>query len=181
MKKTNLFKQSVYELKSTKTIVFTAMLIAVYIIVYMFATIRINEFLQVRFQSSILAIIGYMFGPVVSGIAGAVADILKLFIIPSGQIIIGLTISEILRGVLYGVCFYKSKITFSRVLIAVTISVFIINVLMNTFWLSTYYGTNFWAILTTRFTKELILYPIKLCIYYVVLKAFSRIKILNIE
>ncbi len=177
MKKENIFKQSAQELKSTKSIVVTAMLIAIYIIVYVFGTIRISEVLEVRFQGSILGIIGYMFGPVVGGISGGTADLLKLIIRPSGGIIIGFTISEILRGILYGCCFYKSKITFTRVLIAVTISTFVINMLLNTFWLSQYFGSSFIGLLSGRFVKELIMYPIQIVIYYTVLKTFSSVKI----
>lgn len=179
MKKENIFKQSAKELKNTKVLVMTAMLIAIYIILYVFCSIRVSESLEIRFQSAVLGIIGYLFGPVVGGISGGVGDILKLAIKPTGSIIIGMTISEVLRGVLYGVCFYKSKVTFLRVLITVTISSVVINMLLNTFWLSSYLGTSFLGLFSVRAVKELIMLPIQVAIYYTLLKTFTKVKILD--
>lgn len=180
MKKENIFKQSASELKKTKTIVITAMLIAVYIILYVFFSIKITDFLEIRFQSVILSLIGYLFGPVVGALSGGSADLLKLALKSSGGIIIGLTISEVLRGILYGICFYKAKITFKRVFIAVTISTILINMVLNTYWLSSYLGSSFMAFFSTRAIKELVMWPIEILIFYTVLKAFSKNKILNI-
>lgn len=179
MKKNNMFKQSLLELKKTKCLAITAMLIALYIIVYVFFSVRITDFLEIRFQGVFLALVGHLFGPVVGAIAGGVGDLLKLTLKSTGGIIIGLTLSEILRGILYGICFYKSKITFKRVFIAVTIGTLFINMVLNTYWLSSYLGSDFFAFFSARAIKELILWPIQICIYYVVLKAFSKNKVLN--
>ena len=50
-----------------------------------------------------------LFGPVVGGIMGGVADIIKYLLKPTGPFFFGFTFNAILGAVIYGVMLYKSR------------------------------------------------------------------------
>ena len=66
----NLFQQSAKELKNPKSLVTTAMLIAIGVVLSAYATIRFTPDFQVSFGFLASGMIAQLFGPVVNAMAG---------------------------------------------------------------------------------------------------------------
>ena len=73
------FTDSAKELKKLKTIVFTALLIAIGIVLGQFS-IQITQSMKIGISFIATQLTAMLFGPVVGGIMGGVTDILKFII-----------------------------------------------------------------------------------------------------
>lgn len=89
---------------------------------------------------------------------------------PTGPFFLGFTLNEIVLGFLYGMFFYKKKITLKRVILARICVTILINLLMNSLWLSMMYGDTFFAYVSVRLLKNIVMLPIDITILYFVLK-----------
>ncbi|MGO5051895.1 folate family ECF transporter S component [Lachnospiraceae bacterium LCP25S3_G4] len=171
------FVDSWHELKSTKTLVVTAMLMAVAIVLG-FYTLVLSEYLKVGFSFIANELAGMMFGPVVGGIMAGAADIIKFLIKPTGPFFFGFTFDAILAGVIYGMFLYKRPISFKRIFLANLTVCVVVNMLLATYWISMLYGTPFVALFPVRALKQLIMLPVETGMYYIVAKALQKTKIL---
>lgn len=164
-----LVKESAKEMKKVSSLCGASLLTALNTAVEQF-TIILSDFLQIGFSSVMAGVCGFYYGPVLSAFAGGCADIIKYLIHPVGAFFPGFTLSEIVLGFLYGVCFYKKEITLKRVIFARICNTIIINLLMTSLWLSMMYGKTFWAYLSLRLVKNIVLLPIDIAILYFILK-----------
>ena len=174
------FKDSYAELKKLKTIVITALLIAVGIILGQFS-IQLTETTKVGISFIATQMTANLFGPVVGGIMGGVADILKFIIKPTGPFLIGYTISAILGPVIYGIMLYKKPIRFWRIFLSKTIVAIFINLLLGTFWSYHYFGAAFWAAIPAKLLQQVIQVPVQSIIYYFVMVALKKAKVFQLR
>ena len=149
------FADSFEELKNLRTIVVTALLIA------------------------IAVVLGFFSGPVVGGIMGGVADIIKYLLKPTGPFFFGFTFNAILGAVIYGVMLYKKPISFKRILASKIVVAIVVNVFLNTYWLSMLYGNAFMAILPPRLIKQIIMVPIQSIMLYAVVEVLAKAKVFS--
>jgi ECF transporter S component (folate family) len=86
--------------------------------------------LGLSFTYLFFALICMIYGPTVGFIIGIFSDILGFFLTGSngGAFNLGYTLQAALTGFIYGICLYRTKLTFSKVLL----SRFLVNLLMNT-------------------------------------------------
>lgn len=123
-------------------------------------------------------LLGKYFGPVWGGIGAGIADVLNAAIFGvNGGFFIGFTISAITAGVIYGFFFYQQPIQIWRIIVATLLVTVVVNVFMNTLWVSMMYGANFYASLSQRIIKELIVPWIQMIIIWLVLNATKNVKI----
>ena len=115
------------KLRNTKTLALAAMLTAIGIILSFFK-IPVNQLITIGFGSLPLSVSGMLLGPAVSGVVGALMDIGGYLVKPTGPFFPGFTISGIVSGIIYGLMFYKKKITFTRVLGAQVILTIVVNI-----------------------------------------------------
>lgn len=98
--------------KTTSMIVQTALLVAVAVVVHLFAfiiPIAGMPMMRISFAGPFIKIPGLLFGPVAGGISGGLVDILGFLLKPMGGYIPGLTISAILAGALPALIWPKVK------------------------------------------------------------------------
>ena len=162
------------EMSKLRTITLIAMLLAVSVVLSFF-TIQVSESLRLGLGYLITATMGMLFGPVTAGIAAGVGDIVKYLIKPSGAFFPGLTITAILGGVLYGMVFYHSRVTLVRAIVAKTLTNVLLNILLNTFWLSIMMGKGFWALVPSRVIKNIALLPVEILLLYSVLRIVTGV------
>ena len=170
------FRESYQELKKLKTIVITALLIAVGIILGQFS-VQLTETTKIGISFIATQMTANLFGPVVGGIMGGVADILKFINKPTGGFLIGYTISAILGPMIYGVMLYKKPISFWRIFLSKTVVAILINLLLGTFWSYHYFGAAFWAAIPAKLLQQVIQVPIQSVIYYFVMVALKKAKV----
>ena len=169
-----ILPDSFREMSKLRTITLIAMLLAVSVVLSFF-TIQVSESLRLGLGYLITATMGMLFGPVTAGIAAGVGDIVKYLIKPSGAFFPGLTITAILGGVLYGMVFYHSRVTLVRAIVAKTLTNVLLNILLNTFWLSIMMGKGFWALVPSRVIKNIALLPVEILLLYSVLRIVTGI------
>ena len=174
-----MFKKSFLKLKSPLTISTAAMMIAVYVAFY---AIKLPIALESRMSLTFLPLMlaAYLLGPVPAMIVGAVGDILSFVFFPNGQYFPGFTLSAMLSGVIYGLLLYrKSGDIRGRVIAAVALVVFFVNMCINTLWLSIMYKKAFIVFLGTRILLNLIEVPVMILLGIIILDVTKKTGIIK--
>lgn len=161
------------KLKDVRTLTITAMLVAVAVILGFFK-IPITSFIEIRFSELPIALAGALFGPGIGALVGILADIGGFIVKPTGSFFPGFTISAAVAGIIFGKIFYQKELGIKRILIAQFLYTVIISLVLNSINLAILYGNTFWALLTVRFTKEVVMYPINVILLALVLKPLSK-------
>ena len=176
---TAIFKASYKELKSIRCITIIAMLGAVSIVLGSLV-FMVGDFLKVGFNFLPNEFVYYLFGPVVGVVYGAALDILTFIVRPTGPFFFGFTLSAIITGLIYGAILYKRPLSMRRILLANLVQLVVINLLLNTYWLTMLYGYNFIAILPVRALKALIMLPVETIMLYMVIKGVEASGIIQL-
>lgn len=111
---------------------------------------------------------------------GGIADLIKYLVHPTGPFFPGFTISGMASGFLYGLVLYKKPLSLKRVILANGLVTLIVNVCMNTYWLTLLYGSAFFAILPARMVKEVIMLPISVILFYTVARMLTKAQIFTV-
>ena len=173
------FQDSWNNLKNLKVLVATAMYLAAAVILGFLFTIQLTDFIKIGFSSIPNELTALFFGPVVGGIMGGTADILKFIVKPTGAYFFGFTLNAIIGPMIYGVILYHKPFSFWRIFIAKLIVALVVNLLLGTYWLSILYGKGFLALLPARFIKQVITVPIDSILFYFVAKGLIRTRVLE--
>nr|WP_317283085.1 folate family ECF transporter S component [uncultured Sellimonas sp.] len=169
-----MFRESLEELKDSRTLVVVAMLLASAVVLMIFGTVQLTEFLKVGFSFLPNELAAMLFGPAVGGIVAGTADILKYLAKPVGAFFPGFTISAILGGMIYGIILYKKPLSVKRIIAAKVIVALFINSFLNTAWLMLMYGNSFFAMLPVRILKQILMVPLETILFYLVVKTLSK-------
>ena len=149
----------------TRRVVLLAVLIALQLVVARFA-ISLTIF-RISFGFIVTALMGWWFGPVWAGLAAVIGDLINSLIGVPGGYFPGFTLSAFLGAFIYGCYFYRQKITWWRVIAAVVTVVLIVNLGLNSWWVSIISHTPFGFHFTARAIGEaatLVIHPIILYI-----------------
>lgn len=142
----------------------------------------ITKTLRIGLGEVPLMLSGFLFGPVVGGMAGFVADMVGIIINPQGPPHIGFTISSMLWGIIPGLFvsnYEKLKkeanpYTGLNITLVVSLCILIISIGLNTFWLSRLYGRAFIVLLPERLLMALVNIPIQSLIITNLIKHLRR-------
>lgn len=135
--------------------------------------IQVSNILEISFASIMVGVCGFLYGPILTGIAGIVADIIKFITRSTGSFFPGFTLNEFLLGFIYGCFFYKKEITLKRVILARITIVILINLILTPIWLNILYGSSLLEI--PRIIKNIVLFPVDVTLLYIVLQTAKRI------
>ncbi|MCI2146455.1 MAG: folate family ECF transporter S component [Clostridiales bacterium] len=174
----NRFQASARMLRNTHALTAIAMLGALSIILGYFS-FQIGNVLKISFAFLPQEAAAFLFGPVATPIMGAVMDIINYLIKPTGPFFPGFTISAALTGLIAGLGLFRRPLSVKRTAVTLFINMVLVNVVLNTLWLSILYGQAYKVILPMRIVKELIMWPIQTALLFAMLKAVDRIGILG--
>ena len=163
------------KLKNVYVLTVCALLVAIATVLGFFKLVVVPELIEIRFAFMPIGMSGILFGPLVGGIVGALADVLGYLVKPTGPFFPGFTIATAISGVIYGVFLYRKKVTIPRVMLAQAVESVVVSLLLNSLNLSILYGNGFLAVLTPKIVKAIALYPFKTALLYLVLVAVPRI------
>lgn len=172
MKFTNSLRGSLRESRKLTSIVGCSMLATLNTIVSTFRIV-VSNMLEIGFSSLVVGVSGLYYGPILSGIAGFIADTLKYIVRPSGPYFPGFAINECLTGVIYGCFFYHQKVTLKRVILARFCVTFFINIILTSLWLYILYGNHLVA--SVRIIKNVVMFPLDCFLLYQTLKIAEKI------
>lgn len=171
-----LFKDSAQELRRVNTLVLTALLIAIGIVLGYYS-VQVTDNIKVGVSFVATQLTATLFGPVVGGIMGGVTDVLKYIIKPTGAFSILWTLNAVVGPMIYGMMLYKKKVTLWRIILSKAIVAIVVNLFMGSLWSSLLYGSAFWALLPAKLLQQAIQVPIQSLIFWVVVKALQKAKV----
>ncbi|MBR5467803.1 MAG: folate family ECF transporter S component [Firmicutes bacterium] len=166
-------RESAKGLKKVRVLTGSALLIAIDVIID-FARIVVSNIFEISFSFLAIAMAGMFYGPVVAAVVGAAADIIAYVIKPSGFFFPGFTLNMAVMGFIYGMFFYKKKITLKRVALAVLVESIVINLVLTPIWLNIMYGNELFAVV--RVVKTAVQYPANVALCYVVCKNLTAVR-----
>ena len=170
------FVDSSKELKNLSTLVLAALFIALGIVLGQFS-VQITQDVKVGVSFVATQLTATLFGPVVGGIMGGVADILKFIIKPTGAFSILWTLNAIVGPMIYGMMLYKKKFTLWRVILSKAVVAIVVNVLMSCTWSAILYGSAFLAVIPVKLVQQAIQVPVQSIIFYLFVKALQKAKV----
>lgn len=132
-----------------------------------------TPFVRITFGFLPIAIAGAFFGPWKAGLVGALDNLIGTAIIGTSIFFPGFTVSDFLTGYIFGWFLYQKEVRFPYVCIPFLVVMVLIHLGLNTLWLVLYYDKAASAIFVSRLIKNLICFPMEICLFMVV---YHRIK-----
>ena len=136
----NIFVRSLRELKSTRCLALTALLLAANLALdLMGLELRLPPDLKIGFGFLTNASVGMLFGPAVAMMAGVCTDLLGYFIgggFTMGGYFPGYTLTAIVAGLFWGLWLYPRRVSVWRAIGAKTCINVFCNIGLNTLWLT---------------------------------------------
>ena len=173
------WRDAAAELKSTKMLVVTALLVALRIALKP-AAIPLGPQLSIQTATLATALGAMIFGPVVAIPAAMISDTIGFMIWPTGDYFLPFMLTEIAGTLIYALFLYRAKVNPVRVMLARFCICFFVNVVLQQIiyaWYYTYIGNpdgakeSIMGILTvTRIFKNLAMFPIEAVVITLFLK-----------
>lgn len=117
---------------STRKLTMMAILIAMQIILSRLTAISLGQWLRISFGFLPAAMAGLLMGPVAAVLVAGVADVLGVLL--AGQaLIVGLTVTTVFDGLMYGLILWDKKVSVSRAACALLPMAIITSMFANTF------------------------------------------------
>jgi Protein of unknown function (DUF1393). len=149
-------------MKKNKLIVLSGLFIAINVILTRLVKPIDTQFLRVSFGFIANAFGGIILGPVLGGITSAISDIFGYFLFPSGGAFFpGFTLSAFAGAFIYGLVLRKNPGSIYRILVSVLLVTVVVDLGMNTAWLSILYKKAWTVLITARLIKSLIFMPVQ--------------------
>ncbi len=169
------FFQSLKSIKNVRTIVLTALLTAVGVVLELFTNFSLlGGALQLKFSFVPIAICGMILGPVPAMICAFLTDFLRATLFPSGAYLISLSFCQTVMGLIYGLFYYKRKITLKLITITT-----LTNFLITTFFLKSlalapiFYAGDFFLTLKLRLWYIALL-PVEIIVFRVLANPITK-------
>lgn len=144
---------------TTEMLVIMSFMIALCVVLSKLISINIS-FLRIGFGFLPIAILAILYGPLWAAVGYTLADIIGAILFPTGGFFPGFTVSAFLTGMIFGLVLYRKNITLVRALSASSLVCLLINLLLNTWWLTFILGKGFGVLIASRAVKELVAIPV---------------------
>ena len=178
------WRDAAAELKDTRMLVITALLVALRIALKPFA-IPVGPQMYIQTPMLATALGGMIFGPVVAIPAAIVSDTIGFIVHPTGEYFLPFVLTEIASTVIYALCLYRSKVSPTRVMLARFFICSLVNVVLQQLIYGWYYlfignpesaMSSVLGIMTvSRIFKNLFFFPIETVILTLFLKVLLPI------
>lgn len=173
------WKDAFSELKDTKMLVVTALMIALRIVLKPLA-IPLGPQLSIQTAMLATALGAMIYGPVVAIPAAIISDTVGFMIYPTGDYFLPFVLTEIASTLFYALFLYRAKVTPTRVMLSRFCICFFVNVVLQQFiyaWWYVYIGnpeeakeTVLGIMTLTRILKNVCMFPIESVVLTLFLK-----------
>lgn len=162
----------------TKKILIAAIMLASQIILSRFLSIK-TPFLTISFSFVPFILTAIILGYKYTILIGILSDLIGAILFPTGPYFIGFTISNALTGLVYGLLLYNKEFKLDksfiiRLIIATIIVNFLINGILNTYFVSITSKKAIKIFAPIRFIKQAIMTPIKIFTIILITKQFKN-------
>jgi ECF transporter S component (folate family) len=160
-----------------KRLVLAGLLLAVVIVFWLFQ-IPLLPTLRISFGFVPLVLGGWLLGPVWTGVIGIVGDILGMMLFPSGGAFFpGYTFNALLTGLIYGFFLFNRPVDRKlciRLALSLALMHLVVQLGLNTLWLSMQYKQAFIALLPPRVIANIVLFPIELAFMFLLMRFMEK-------
>lgn len=153
-------------MKNTRVLVFAGLLLAMQLVLTRYIVIQ-TDILRISFGFLPQSISSMMFGPFIGATIGAVEDLLGMAIAAKGAYFPGFTFSAMLTGAIYGFFLYKKPKSIFRIILAVLTVTLVVDLGLNTLWLTMITGKAAAVLLPSRLLKSAIMFPVQVSMIFV--------------
>lgn len=162
------FALSFKSIKTIRVIVFTSLFTAIGVVLELFTNFSLlGGAVQVKLSFIPIGICGVMFGPFPAMICAFLTDFLRATVFPTGAYIPTLSLCQAVMGLIYGVAFYRQKLTLSRFSITAVINFLIVTLTLKSLCLApVYYTGDFLLTLKLRLWYALLI-PVEIVAFKV--------------
>ena len=170
----NILENSRRELKNPRSLTAASLLVAIYAISYYPAVGRfmiIPGFIEIRFGFIALAVAAALFGPFMAVIVAFLGDITGVLLFSGASFFWGFTLNWMLLAFVFGLCFYKEKITLPRIVCAMLFNTCAISSILTPFWLQMMSGRTFQEWFLLRLPLNAAMLPVNIALLYLALRA----------
>lgn len=167
-------RESAGQIKQVRSLTGGAMLTALNLILNSMRIV-VSSMLEISFAFLAIAAAGLLYGPVMAGIIAVIADTIGFFLSPNGGFFPGFTLSAFLSGFLFGMFFYKKKVTVKRVIAASVCNMVLFSFILTPLWLNIMYGSALMS--SVRAIKAVLCFPIDTALLFLVLKTVETVKL----
>lgn len=134
-----------------------ALLTAMQIVIARFLAIPVTESIRFSFSFIPVVIAARRFGIIGGMLVYGLGDFLGAIIFPTGGAYFpGFTLTAVISGLIYGLYLGKKSGTV-RIVLSVLTSQVLCTLLMNSYWVSTLYGSDFTAVLMSRVPQSIVM------------------------
>ena len=133
------WRDAAAELKDTKMLVMTALMIALRVALKPLA-IPLGPQLSIQTAMLATALGAMIYGPVVAIPAAIISDTVGFMIYPTGDYFLPFVLTEIASTMAYALCLYRAKPNATRVMISRFLICFLVNVVLQQFIYAWYYS-----------------------------------------
>ncbi len=134
-----------------------ALLTAMQIVLARYLAIPVSESIRFSFSFIPVVIAARRFGVVGGMLVYGLGDFLGAIIFPTGGAYFpGFTLTAVISGLIYGLYLGK-KSSSLRIILSVLTSQILCTLVMNSYWVSTLYGSDFGAVLVSRVPQSLVM------------------------
>ncbi len=145
---------------NTKRIVVTSFMIALSIVLSRILSIQ-TPISKIGFYYLPIALIAMMYGPLWSGAAWGIADVIGALMFPTGAYFFGFTLSAIIKGLLLGVFLYRHDKSVWRPVVVSVLSAVFVTLGIDVLWLVAYFGRAAAAVWSARIVQCAITVPVQ--------------------
>lgn len=167
-------------MSKNKKIILSSLLLALLIILSRFLSVK-TPIMKISFAFVPTMLCAVWLGPKYTILINVLGDVIGATLFPTGPYFIGYTISTGIAGLIYGIFLYKKpsnnytdKQFLLRLIIATTLVAVIVNMILNTFWISITGGKAFIVLFWTRIVKQLIMIPIHVIVIFFLEKVLRK-------
>ncbi|MBQ1704073.1 MAG: folate family ECF transporter S component, partial [Oscillospiraceae bacterium] len=107
---------SAREIKKLRVLTACAILAALAVALNYVASINVGPYIKIGFSGIPNQLVDWLFGPVTGMIFAAALDVIKFALKPDGVFFFGYTLTAMMGPFIYGLFFYRQKITLPRII-----------------------------------------------------------------
>lgn len=152
-----------------------ALLTAMQIVIARFLAIPVTESIRFSFSFIPVVIAARRFGIIGGMLVYGLGDFLGAIIFPTGGAYFpGFTLTAVISGLIYGLYLGKKSGTV-RIVLSVLTSQVLCTLLMNSYWVSTLYGSDFTAVLMSRVPQSIVMSILQIIFMVLCLEKICRV------
>ena len=157
------------------TLTCLALLTAMQIVIARFLAIPVSESIRFSFSFIPVVIAARRFGIIGGMLVYGLGDFLGAIIFPTGGAYFpGFTLTAAVSGLIYGL-YLSKKSNALRIILSVLTSQVLCTLIMNSYWVSTLYGSDFGAVLVSRIPQSMVMSVLQIIFILLCLERICKV------